>query len=404
MVQKVAQEAVVAVINIGGFRSKQIARLISLLALVFTALSGQAATLPEERADIMYHSYDGGGIEITGPSVLVRKNFKDSVSVYANYYVDQVTSASIDVVTSGASEYTEERTEYSLGVEYLYDKMSLSVSGTTSSENDYEAETISFNASQTFFSDMTTLSMGYSHGDDLVGTRGADINDYIPVTHDRFRFGFTQVLSPKWMMGISAEKSLDQGEQLNNPYRSVHFLDGDTVRLANEVYPNTRNSDAIALRTIYHLPYKASIRGELRNFSDNWGIESRNIEVRYLHEYNSNWRFQVGLRGYTQTQADFYADLFPFDNAQEFLARDKELSEFDSYSVGLGVFYELDQRWVPFFRRTTVNLQVDHMQFDYGNFRDATGRIDGSSGFIPGTEPLYTLKANVIRFFISAFY
>ena len=71
-----------------------------------------AAVLPEDRSDIMYHGYEGGGLEVTGPSVLVRKSVKDKVSVWANYYVDTITSASIDVVAT-ASEYTEERTEQS---------------------------------------------------------------------------------------------------------------------------------------------------------------------------------------------------------------------------------------------------------------------------------------------------
>ncbi len=44
------------------------------------------------------------------------------MSVSGNYYVDNVSSASIDVIATGASKYTEERTEYSLAADYLYDK------------------------------------------------------------------------------------------------------------------------------------------------------------------------------------------------------------------------------------------------------------------------------------------
>jgi hypothetical protein len=85
-------------------------RLIPFLLLLSTLLQAQAAVLPEERVDLLYHRYDGGGAEIDGPSILVRKNLGDSVSVGLNHYVDNVTSASIDVLVS-ASEYTEERTE-----------------------------------------------------------------------------------------------------------------------------------------------------------------------------------------------------------------------------------------------------------------------------------------------------
>jgi len=34
-----------------------------------------AAVLLEERVDLLSHKYDGGGIPIVGPSLVVRKNF-----------------------------------------------------------------------------------------------------------------------------------------------------------------------------------------------------------------------------------------------------------------------------------------------------------------------------------------
>ena len=73
-----------------------------LLAMTGTAIAG---VLPEDRADVLYHLYDGGGVEIDGPSLLVRKKVGKSVSIVGNYYVDMVSSASIDVITT-ASPYT----------------------------------------------------------------------------------------------------------------------------------------------------------------------------------------------------------------------------------------------------------------------------------------------------------
>ena len=66
-----------------------------IIGLVLTLMSvgAAAAVLPEDRSDIMYHGYEGGGLEVTGPSVLVRKSVKDKVSVWANYYVETITSA-----------------------------------------------------------------------------------------------------------------------------------------------------------------------------------------------------------------------------------------------------------------------------------------------------------------------
>ncbi|HEY5740324.1 MAG TPA: hypothetical protein VIW27_11395, partial [Gammaproteobacteria bacterium] len=100
-----------------------------------------AAVLPEERADLLYHRYDGGGAEIDGPSLLVRKNVGDAVSVGFNHYVDNVTSASIDVLVS-ASEYTERREENSLNLDYLRQKTTMSLGYTRSLESDFDATTL----------------------------------------------------------------------------------------------------------------------------------------------------------------------------------------------------------------------------------------------------------------------
>src|SRR5690242_724055 len=87
-----------------------------VLALVASAVP--AGVLPEDRADVLYHRYQGGGITIDGPSVLIRKKIGESFSVSANYYMDMVSSASIDVKLS-ASPYKEKRTQKSLSIDYL---------------------------------------------------------------------------------------------------------------------------------------------------------------------------------------------------------------------------------------------------------------------------------------------
>ena len=86
---------------------------------------------------------------IDGPSLLVRKNFKETVSVAGNYYVDNVSSASIDVVTSGASPYSERREEVRIGGDYLYGKSIFSAGYTNSDESDYTADTFYFPSART---------------------------------------------------------------------------------------------------------------------------------------------------------------------------------------------------------------------------------------------------------------
>ena len=106
----------------------------------------------------------------------------------------------------------------------------------------------------------------------------------------------------------------------------------------------------------------------------------------------------VRYRYYTQTAADFYSDLFPRAQAQNFLARDKELAAFTSNSFGVSLSYEFGLELMPFFTSGEVNLSADYVNFDYTNFRDITNVAPA------GTEPFYQFNATVLRLFFSLRY
>ena len=375
-----------------------------ILGLMFMASIAHAAVLPDERIDILYHGYDGGGAQIDGPSILVRKSIGSSVSVAANYYVDMVTSASIDVEAT-ASPYSEERKEQGLSAQYMVDRSTISVGYVSSKENDYDATTYSLGIDQSFFGDLTTLGFGVSFGEDIVG-QNTDPTYKRDLQRRKYSINASQIITKNLLASLSFDSASDQclnladtESCLNNPYRSVRFLTGTGgYAYQGEIYPHTRNSDAVGLRLMYFLPYRASLRAELRQFSDSWGIESENAELRYLHPYGERFLFEVKYRIYDQTGADFYADLFPFRDAQNFMARDKELSPFSSTVLGLGVTYKVPAGTIPWFEKSTVNLYWDHFNIDYDDFRDA--RVSPTE-FAAGSEPLYSLDADVIRFYLS---
>jgi len=357
-----------------------------------------AAVLPEDRADVLFHSYEGGGVEISGPSVLVRKQSSTNTSIVANYYVDMVTSASIDVVTT-ASKYEEEREEKSIGIDYLHGKSKMSLSYKMSDENDFDAKSAHFNISQDMFGDLTTVTLGYSRGWDVVGKRN-DTTFAFDTNRQSYRIGLSQVLTKNLITGISFDTITDEG-YLNNPYRTVRYIDGGVSRgysYQAEVYPNTRTSTALAFRAKYFLPYRAAVHGEVRVYQDDWGITAQDFEVGYTHPLGEHWIFDARVRAYSQTKADFYSDLFPGQNAQNFLARDKELSTFTTMTLGASVSYEFLKGGWSFIDRASVNFAYDLIQFDYSDFRDL--RTVGTVG----EEPLYSYSANVIQFFVSIWY
>jgi hypothetical protein len=312
--------------------------------------------------------------------------------------MDMVSSASIDVMTT-ASPYTEERTQGSLALDMLQGKTQYSVSYTLSDESDYTANTASFDVSQDIFGDLTTVSFGFSQGWDEVRKR--DDNTFNETVDRRnYRFSLQQIVTPRLMAGLNYEVITDEGF-LNNPYRSVRYLDDSSARgysFQPELYPQTRTSNAVSITAQYYLPYRASVSAEYRYFTDTWGIDANTASLGYTQPWGKRWILEAGYRWYDQSAADFYSDLFPRADAQNFLARDKELSTFTSHMLSVGATYELPSIGWDRIRRSTVNLFYDHILFDYADFRDIT------KGGAPGSEPLYGFSADVFRLFVSGWF
>jgi hypothetical protein len=384
-------------------------RATVLAALLLAAAASHAAVLPEDRADIMYHSYSGGGITVQGPSVLVRKTIGDSFSAVANYYVDAITSASIDVVVSGASKYKERREQKSLSLDYLRGKSTWSLSYVNSAENDYKASTFSLGVSQDMFGDLTTVSLGYSQGEDQIskmirdpGNPALKIRDpdfAREIERRNYRIGLTQVLTRNMLLSLNYETVTEQG-YLQNPYRFMRYVNplGGYLR-DEEVFPNTRTSTAVAGRLKYYMPWRAALEGQYRFYTDTWGIIAHTTGLEYTHPLRDGWTLSGSYRFYRQTGANFFSDLFPFPDAQNFMARDKETSALSSDTISIGASYDLPVAWASWLKKGTANLHVTRMMVDYGEFRDLTNFPRGSPN--PGSEPLYSLDANVVQFYVS---
>ena len=385
--------------------------LLTLGVITAPALGG---VLPEDRADLLWHTYNGGDITIEGPSVLVRKKVGDNLSLSANYYEDMISSASIDVKLS-ASPYHETRRQESLGADYLHGKSTYSAGFITSKEPDYKANTSYFSVSQDMFGDLTTLTLGYRRGWDRIYEDRKDsqtqqiVTDTIfyngrPATADHrgYSLSLSQILTRNAILGFNYELLTDQG-YLANPYRKIRYLSpgqGAGFTLSNQVYPNTRTSYAASAQLKCYLPYRAALTGQYRYFHDTWGILAHTVELDYTHPVGKHWIFDGSLRYYRQGAADFYSDLFPRAKYQNFMARDRELAAFHSYTVGAGASYQFQVSGVPWISKSSANVRVDHLLVDYSDFRNAL--LAGTYG--AGNEPLYKLNANIFQVFVSIWF
>jgi len=166
-----------------------------------------------------------------------------------------------------------------------------------------------------------------------------------------------------------------------------------------EQYPHTRTGNAAAGHLKYYLPWRAALDGSYRYYSDTWGIVAHTLQLGIAQPVFHSWLLEAHARMYRQNRADFYSDLFLNANAQNFLARDKELATFRSLTLGFGAAWEYHPQHFGWLQKASLNLRWDHMRINYDDYRNVA-----VTGVVPGTEPLYTLDANIMQFFISAWF
>jgi hypothetical protein len=355
------------------------ARLLGLLGGLVASGAAQAVDLPEDRADAMYHLYDGDGLRASGPALLVRKKLTDTVSLSGTYYVDMVSNASIDVVTT-ASPFKEKRTEYGLSVDYAHRDALISLSMSNSEEPDYTARSAGIDVSQEVFGGMTTVSLGFSRGSDDVRKKG-DPGFLEGATHWRWRLGATQILTPTWLMSANFEAVADDGF-LGSPYRVARVF-GAAVPERN---PRTRSSRAIKLHTVAALSPASAVHAEYRYFWDTWAIKAHTAEVGYSRRFGDAWLADWHLRLHTQSRALFYSDNASTETL--YLSRNRQLSSFNDVGLGGQLSYTLKRQ--PGRYEVKLNGSYEMVRFKFDDFTDVR------------TGNKYSYDAHVLQLFVSA--
>jgi len=358
--------------------SRLFRRLAALLGGVLAAGGARAVDLPEDRAEALYHSYTGGGVTANGPALLVRKSVLDKVSLQGSYYVDSVSNASIDVVTT-ASPYRERRTEYGFSADYAYRDSLITLGTSSSKEPDYTANSVSLDISQESFGGMTTTSLGFTRGTDTVGKHNApEFAD--TAKHWQYRFGVTQILTKQWLASANFEAIADDG-YLQSPYRVARVF-GAAVP---ERDPRTRSSRALKFRAVGDLGHHDAVHADYRYFWDTWGIKAHTAEFGYSRSFGDAILADSFVRYYTQQHAIFYSD-----NAQQettYVSRNRQLSSFND--IGLGAKLAYTVRKVPGRYELKLNGGYEYVRFKFSDFTDIR------------TGSLYATNASVLQLFVS---
>lgn len=339
----------------------------------------KAVDLPADRAEAMLHLYDGGGVKASGPAFLVRKSLADKVSLSAQYYVDMVSNASIDVVTT-ASPFKETRHALDFGADYVVRDTTIRLGLSNSDEPDYKVGGYSLDITQEVFGGMTTVAMGYSRSTDKVLKHNSPEFEE-RARHWQYRLGITQILTPRWLASVNFEAISDDG-YLGSPYRVARVF-GATVPERN---PRTRTSRAIRFGAVGDIGERRAIHADYRYFWDTWDIKAHTLEGGYSRYFGDRWLADGFVRYYKQSAALFYADNATSES--QYLSRNRQLATYDTIGVGAKLTY--DYRHVAGRYDIKLHGAYELVQYKYKDFTDVR------------TGGLYSYRASVLQLYVSA--
>ena len=236
--------------------------------------------------------------------------------------------------------------------------------------------------SQEVFGGMSTVSLGFTRGSDIVK------KSYAPefldsATHWQYRLGVTQILTKSWIMSANVEALADSG-YLGSPYRVARVF-GAAVPERN---PRTRSARAIKFRVIGELGSRDSVHADYRFFRDTWEIKSHTAELGYSRYFGDSFLADAFVRYYSQQHALFYSD-----NAQSettYVSRNRQLSTYNDVSLGAKLAWIA--RKVPGRYEIKLNGAYEYVRFKFKDFTDIR------------TGSPYAYNASVLQLFVSATY
>ena len=150
--------------------------------------------------------------------------------------------------------------------------------------------------------------------------------------------GLTQVLSKKTITQLNLGISQSDGYH-NDPFKIVSEFDNITGQPTGtylfESRPDARQRTTLYWKTAHHLTEDV-INFAYRFYTDDWGIDSHTLDLKYRFTLSDTDYLQPHIRYYSQTAADFYRhSLLDNETVPEFVSADYRLGEFNTMTYGI---------------------------------------------------------------------
>lgn len=299
----------------------------------------------------VYH--DSDATTVTTSAAAAAGNVTKDVRVDAQYLVDAVSSASVDVVSAATARIYDTRHETAAGVSAY----GVRVSYIHSTEHDWRSHTFGLGASRDVLRHNLTLGAAGSYGMNTIERDGfPDFREHLTTAGGEAFAAYT--LSPRDLVGAAVGLAYLDGFQAS-PYR---FVIVGYRRAMYETMPPTRLRETATLRWNHALFASSALRTHLRAYRDSWGVLALTGGAEYVAGLG---RLDLGLRirGHAQHHADFYRETYMV--AQPYMTTDRELATlYDVFAGGSATYrHELANG-----QTIRCDLDADAFRFVFADF------------------------------------
>ena len=358
------------------------------LSLVTVTLLTSMALSAEDFVSVQYLQYNENEdrTDISAPSIMINKDFGTDYTLNASFVVDVVSGASktyydesydgvsgasydsasgasafarakdVDVsnIEYGNVDYEEKRVAGSLLLTKRFENRDeLSVGISRSNESDFystEASAEYMHWRDSSKNSSVSFGLSYQYNEilkycsevDADGCSGA--SQKMDATAINTQIGFSQNIDATSSAKIALFFAYDDG-YLDNPYLNVvrNYIDDGTGDIVGEHRPDTKTAYGISLKYAKSLNDLITLQMGYRYYRDDWGIDSNTLDTDLFFEYSNDWIFKFGLRGYSQTQADFFSPYIDHFTDETYASSDARLSNFYAFTYKATLNYKISE-------------------------------------------------------------
>ena len=243
-------------------------------------------------------------------------------------------------VMSGAT-IDDQRTDFALRLSRYGDSDVVALSAGVSTEDDY----LSVNGGLEWLHELSDSHSSFNIGaayssDRLEPTEGGSARfPGRPVREEKssatVTLGFSTIINRRSQIQTAVSATRHEGF-LSDPYK-LAMVDGTAEQ---DQRPQSRVLASWTTRYRYRLVQtRASLHADYRYFRDQWEVDAHSASLAWHQDAGEHWVIAPSLRYYSQSQAYFYAPLYPAERADGLKSSDYRLSPYGAVTYGLSARY-----------------------------------------------------------------